>query len=275
MTGVLLRILAVGGVVYLGLLVALYFVQARMLFLPSSELVADPGAVGLAFEDVEIDTADGERLHAWWVPHPLARGTLLFSHGNAGNVSYRLDSLRLFHRLGLNVLIYDYRGYGRSTGRPSEHGLYRDGEAARRWLTEEVGTAAGDVVLFGRSMGAAVAARLATEHRATCVIAESAFTSVPDRAAEIYWWLPVRWLLRIRMNTRGYVADVELPVLVVHSRDDEIVPFSHGRRLLEAAGERGELLEIAGDHNTGFLQSVERYVDGLDRFLGRCLAAES
>jgi hypothetical protein len=274
-TGVLLRIVAIGGLVYLGLLAALYFVQARMLFLPSSELVADPGAVGLAFEDVAIDTADGERLHGWWVPHPNARGTLLFSHGNAGNVSYRLDSLRLFHRLRLNVLIYDYRGYGRSTGRPSEHGLYRDGEAARRWLTEKAGVDAGELVLFGRSMGAAVAARLATGHRAACVVAESAFTSVPGRAAEIYWWLPVRWLVHIRMNTRRSIADADLPVLVVHSRDDEIVPFSHGRRLLEAAGQRGELLEISGDHNTGFLQSAERYVDGLDRFLGRCLAAES
>jgi hypothetical protein len=270
-TGVLLRTLAVGGLVYLGLLAALYFVQARMLFLPTSELVADPGAIGLAFEDVEIDTRDGERLHAWWVPHAQARGTLLFAHGNAGNVSYRLDSLRLFHRLRLNVLIFDYRGYGRSTGRPTEAGLYRDGEAARRWLTENAGVDADDLVLFGRSMGAAVAARLATGHRAACLIAESAFTSVPDRAAEIYWWLPVRWLLHIRMDTRRSVGEADLPVLVVHSRDDEIVPFSHARRLLEAAGRRGQLLEISGDHNTGFLASAERYVDGLDDFLGRCL----
>lgn len=269
--GIVLRVLALGGLIYVGLLVALYFVQARMLFLPTSDVVADPGAIGLAFDDVEIETRDGERLHAWWVPHAQARGTLLFAHGNAGNLSYRLDSLRLFHRLRLNVLIFDYRGYGRSTGRPSEAGLYRDGEAARRWLTGNAGVDPDELVLFGRSMGAAVAARLATRHRAACLIAESAFTSVPDRAAEIYWWLPVRWLVHIRMDTRRYVAGADLPVLVVHSRDDEIVPFSHGRRLLEAAGDRGRLLEISGDHNTGFLASGERYVDGLDDFLERCL----
>jgi hypothetical protein len=127
------------------------------------------------------------------------------------------------------------------------------------------------IVSFGRSMGAAIAAWLAVERSPACVIAESAFTSVPDRAAEIYWWLPVRWLVRIRMDTRAAIAETDVPVLVVHSRDDEIVPFSHGQRLLEAAGARGELLEISGDHNTGFLASRDRYVDGLDAFLDRCL----
>jgi hypothetical protein len=272
--GIALRVLAVGGLVYIGLIVLLYFVQARMLFLPSSGLVADPGAIGLAFDEVEIATADGERLHAWWVPHRNARGTLLFSHGNAGNISYRLDSLRLFHQLRLNVLIYDYRGYGRSTGSPGEAGLYRDGEAVWRWLTDERGMAENRIVAFGRSMGAAIAAQLAARYSPACLITESAFTSVPDRAAEIYWWLPVRWLVRIKMDTRRFVAEADVPVLVVHSRDDEIVPFEHGQRVLESAGKRGELLEISGDHNTGFLASAERYVAGLDEFLSRCLTGD-
>jgi hypothetical protein len=272
--GIALRVLAVGGLVYIGLIVLLYFVQARMLFLPSSGLVADPGAIGLAFDEVEIATADGERLHAWWVPHRNARGTLLFSHGNAGNISYRLDSLRLFHQLRLNVLIYDYRGYGRSTGSPGETGLYRDGEAVWRWLTDERGIAENRIVAFGRSMGAAIAAQLAARYSPACLITESAFTSVPDRAAEIYWWLPVRWLVRIKMDTRRFVAEADVPVLVVHSRDDEIVPFEHGQRVLASAGKRGELLEISGDHNTGFLASAERYVEGLDEFLSRCLTGD-
>lgn len=275
MIGLVLRCLVAAAVIY-GLLVLLvYVMQSRMLFLPSSTLPADPGAIGLSFDDVTIETSDGERLHAWWVPHPDARGTLLFSHGNAGNIGGRLESLRLFHRLRLNVLIYDYRGYGRSSGRPSEKGLYRDGEAALEWLASEKGIPADRIVLFGRSMGAAVAARLAARNDAACVIAESAFTSVPDRAAEIYWWLPVRWLVRIRMDTRQYLADAGIPVLIVHSREDEIVPFEHGRRLLEAVGERGELLVISGDHNTGFVDSAERYVQGLDRFLDRCMVRSS
>jgi pimeloyl-ACP methyl ester carboxylesterase len=119
-------------------------------------------------------------------------------------------------------------------------------------------------------MGAAISARLAQRQPPACLILESAFTSVPDRAAELYWWLPIRWLLHLDMNTREYVADSDVPTLVIHSRDDEIVPFQHGRRVAEAAGERAELLEISGGHNTGFLESRDTYVAGLERFLERC-----
>jgi hypothetical protein len=265
--------LIIGLVVAYGIVLLLvYLMQPRLLFLPGvpgRALDATPADIGLAYRDVELSTADGERLHAWWLPLEPARGTLLFFHGNAGNISHRLDSLRIFHRLGLQVLIVDYRGYGRSTGQPTEAGLYRDAEAAWSWLTQAQGIAADDIVLFGRSLGGAVAAELATRVDAAGLIVESVFTSVPDIAAEIYWWLPVRWLSRLDFDTAGAIGRSDLPVLVVHSRDDEIIPFEHGRRLAEIAGERGRLAEIRGDHNTGFLHSGSRYVEALDAFIAQ------
>ncbi|NBB93445.1 MAG: alpha/beta fold hydrolase [Gammaproteobacteria bacterium] len=268
----MLRVILVLVAAY-GLLVLLvYFLQPRMLFLPGlpgRELETTPARIGLLFRDVELQTADGETVHGWWLPHENSRATLLFLHGNAGNISHRLDSLQIFHELGVDVLIIDYRGYGRSSGKPSEAGLYRDADAAWDWLTGEQGIAAGDIILFGRSLGGAVAAELATRVDAAGLVVESAFTSVPDIAAELYWWLPVRWLSRLDFDTAGSVRKTELPVLVIHSRDDEIIPFSHGRRLHQIAGERGTLLEIRGGHNTGFLESRDIYGDGLDRFIDR------
>lgn len=270
----LFRLIVMLVVVYAALVLMMYLFQPRLLFLPGvpgRELTADPGRVGLAYEDIEFATPDGERLHGWWLPQDDARGTVLFVHGNAGNISHRLDSLQIFAGLGVNVLIFDYRGYGRSTGRPSEQGLYQDAEAAWNWLVDARGQRPDQIVLFGRSMGGAVAARLATRVEAAGLIVESTFTSVPDIGAELYWWLPVRWLSRLDFDAETAIRNARLPVLVVHSSDDEIISFRHGQRLVRAAGERGRLLEISGDHNTGFLRSGQRYVRGLDDFLSELL----
>ena len=255
---------------YVAFLILVYLTQSSMLYLPGTagrEPTADPAALGLAFEDVHFATADGERLNGWLVQVPEARGTLLFFHGNAGNIGHRLDSISVFTDLGLNVFIFDYRGYGRSSGRPSEQGTYEDGAAAWRWLTRERGIAPQEIVLFGRSLGGAVAAELATRADAAGLIVESCFTSVPDLGAELYPLLPVRLLSRFRYDTLAAIARVEMPLLVVHSRGDEIIPFRHGRRLFEAAREPKAFLEIAGGHNEGYWLSREAYRRGLAEFL--------
>jgi fermentation-respiration switch protein FrsA (DUF1100 family) len=171
---------------------------------------------------------------------------VLFCHGNAGNVSHRLDTLQFFRSLGLGTLIFDYRGYGRSDGSPSEKGTYRDAEAAWRHLVEQRQIPPERIVILGRSLGGAVAARLAADQRPGALVVESAFTSVPDLAARMFPVYPVHLLARIRYNTLKWIRRVHCPVLVVHSRDDEMIPFRHGRRLFEAAPEPKEFLELRG-----------------------------
>lgn len=259
---------------YAAVLLGLYAFQSRLVYfpnMPSRALGPGPDSIGLAYEGVEIITEDGIRLDAWYVPAREARGTVLFFHGNAGNISHRLDSLRVFNQLGLATLIFDYRGYGRSEGKVSEQGIYRDAEAAWRHLTGERGIPAAEIVLFGRSLGAAVAASVASRHRPGALIIESGFVSVPDMAAELYPWLPARWLARIGFPTGDFLKSVSCPVLVVHSRDDEVIPFGHGLRLFEIAREPKQLLELRGGHNDGFLVSGRRYLDGLDAFLAAAL----
>ncbi|MEJ8571900.1 alpha/beta hydrolase [Microbaculum marinum] len=265
----------VGALVSYGLVVAAMLVlQPRLLFLPNvstRSIEADPGDIGLAFEPVAIRTADGILLDGWYVPAVAPRGVLLFFHGNAGNISHRLESVRIFHELDLDVLLIDYRGYGRSEGSPSEAGLGRDAEAAWRYLVEHRETAPEKIVIFGRSLGASVAARLAADRKPAGVILESGFVSVPDLGARMYPWLPVRTLSRLKFPTIDHVRSIRSPVMIVHSRGDEIIPFADGQALYEAASAPKRFLEIEGGHNDGFLVSGRRYTDGLAAFLAEVL----
>jgi hypothetical protein len=250
--------------------------QSRMVFLanlPGRALTATPQDIGLAFENVTIGTGDGERLHGWYLPvekgvkNGVDPRVLLFFHGNAGNISHRLDSLAIFHRLGLDTLIIDYRGYGESTGSPSEAGTYRDAEAAWDYLVEERGIAPQRIIVFGRSLGGAVGAWLASHERPAGVIIESCFSSGVDMARRLYPFLPAGLITRLRYPVTDYVRDIRAPLLVVHSRDDEIIPFDMGQAIFEAAPEPKSFLELRGDHNMGFLLSREVYVAGLEAFL--------
>ncbi len=253
--------------IYGGLCLALYLFQSRLVFLPSRTLFATPQRIGLEYEDVWLQPTGGARIHGWYLPHPEPRGTLLFFHGNAGNVGDRLESLAIFHRLRLNVLIIDYRGYGKSEGSPGESESYADAEAAWRHLVEARRIPASHIVFFGRSMGGAVAAWLAGRVTPAGLILESTFTSVPDMAAKVYPIFPVRLLARIRLDARAWLAGVNAPLLVIHSANDEIVPVAHGRALFDAAREPKRFLELRGGHNDGFLVSREKYVAGLAEFI--------
>ena len=253
-----------------GLLVLFVFImQGRMLYLsgvPGRTLTMTPINVGMEYQDVSIRTADGVTLHGWFIMGRSSQ-VLLFFHGNAGNISHRLDSIRQFQNLGLSVLIIDYRGYGQSGSMTTEQGIYRDADAAWQYLTADRGISASDIVIFGRSLGASVASRLAAQHQPLALVVESSFTSVPDIAQELYPWLPARWLSRLSHATRDYVRDVRCPVLVVHSRDDEIIPFHHGEEIFSAANEPRTLLVLRGSHNDAFLLDERTYVEGLQAFL--------
>ncbi|MBU0680634.1 MAG: alpha/beta hydrolase [Proteobacteria bacterium] len=258
------------ALVYGVMLLFVFLYQNHLLFLPnlpSRQVETTPAEVGLAYEPVTLTTSDHIELDAWFLPAAAARGVILFCHGNAGNISHRLDSLLIFHRLGFSTLIFDYRGYGRSQGTPTEAGTYADAEAAWQYLVEERHIDPGRIVLFGRSLGAAVAAQLATVHRPGALIIESCFTSVPDMAAQLYPLLPARLLSRLNYNVLDYVQQVSCPLLVVHSPDDEIIPFNHGERIFAAARSAKMFLELKGGHNEGFFVTGEAYVKGLADFL--------
>ena len=266
----IVTIMAAAGAVWFMLALYLYFMQERVVFLshvPGRAIEVTPDVIGLEYTDVDIDTSDGVRLHGWYVSSTGANRTLLFLHGNAGNISHRLDSIAIFNSLGLNVLIVDYRGYGRSGGSTSEQGTYRDAEAAWRYLTDERGIEPSRIIVFGRSLGGAVAAHLAATEAPAAVIVESSFTSAADMAAKLYPFLPVRLLLRLDYPVIDNVEAAKAPVLIVHGRDDEIIPFAMGQELYEAAPQPKAFLELDGDHNGAFVLDRERYVEGLQRFL--------
>lgn len=264
---VILRILLWVGVCYILIVLFIYFNQGRMVYFPMKTMGGTPSDIGLPYREVGLVTSDGVGLSAWFVGMDKSRDVVLFCHGNAGNISHRLESLSIFHRLGLNTFIFDYRGYGRSGGEPSEEGTYLDAGAAWRYLTEAEHIPPQRIILFGRSLGGAVAAQLATKVTPKALILESTFTSVTDVGARAYPFLPVRLLSRYRYDTRRLLPDIRVPVLVVHSPDDEIIPFRHGIALFEVANEPKRFLKISGDHNGGFFNSGEIYTGGLNEFL--------
>jgi uncharacterized protein len=255
---------------YVLLGVMLFFMQERMVFLanlPGRQLEATPRDAGFDYVDVTLKTADGISLHGWYVYAPNPRGTVLFLHGNAGNISHRLDSIAIFHELGLDTFIIDYRGYGQSGGKPGEEGTYRDAEAAWQHLVTERGKDPARIIVFGRSLGGGVAAWLATRHKVAALVVESSFTSAVEMAAHLYPFMPVRLISRLKYPVADYVARAECPVLIVHSRDDEIIPFAMGKALYEAAPAPKAFIELAGDHNNGFLLSRDRYREELAKFI--------
>lgn len=262
-----------GVAVYAGLALYLYVFQGRYVYfpeLPSREVEATPAGIGLTFEAIKLRTTDGETLDGWFIPADMtrgARGTLLYLHGNGGNIGHRLDPIAVFHELGLNVLIFDYRGYGASTGRPSEEGTYQDALAAWNYLKQEKGQRAEQIVLFGESLGGSIAAWLAARHRPAALLIFASFTSVPEMAQELYPIFPARWLARYHYETRISLASVQCPVLIMHSPEDEIIPFSHGQALFEAAQGPKRFLELQGGHNDALFISRDVYACGVKEFL--------
>jgi fermentation-respiration switch protein FrsA (DUF1100 family) len=268
------KFLTLAMCLYAGVTALVYFQQSSLIYYPDAAgrgLAATPQQIGLAFEDVELITEDKVRLHGWFIPSDNARGTVLFFHGNAGNISHRLDSIATFNRMRLNVFIFDYRGYGQSQGRVTETGTYRDAEAAWSYLVETRGIGASNIIVFGRSLGASIAAWLASQYTPAALILESGFSSVPSMAQRMYPFLPVKWLARFSYDTRQYVSTIACPLLVVHSKNDEIIPYTEGRLVFDAAPANKQFLEIRGGHNDGFIVTGQKYTDGLNTFVDHWL----
>ena len=264
------------GIALLGAAAAwagLRWFEKANLYIPDRQLTILPATFGLAYENVDFTAEDGVRLHAWFVPastaptkgSPTAR-TLVMFHGNGGNISHRVDKLRIFRGLGLSVFMFDYRGYGHSNGSPSEQGTYLDGAAAVRWLKENKGLEEGALVYYGESLGCAVAMETALHHPPAAFIFDSGFTSVLEMAKAIYPWLPAKYFLRARYDNLAKAPKLKTPLLVAHSPEDQIIPFAMGHALFDAAPEPKEFFQLRGGHNDGFLETPD-YAQAFAAFL--------
>lgn len=238
----------------------------RSVFIPYRQVENTPADFRLRFEDVTLTTADGVKLNGWYVPQANAKLTILFCHGNAGNIGHRFEKLLILRDLGVNIFIFDYRGYGRSEGWPSEQGTYNDALAAYDWLRREKPITPEQIVAQGESLGCAVAIELARQRPVGGLVLESGFASIPEMARAVYPWLPLHLICQIRYDSLSKIGSVKAPLLSLHSREDEIVPFSQAERLFAAAPGPKKLVELRGDHNGGFATSEAVYRAALREF---------
>jgi fermentation-respiration switch protein FrsA (DUF1100 family) len=217
----------------LGFVMTPYRLERFFVYYPSRQLEGNPGNLGLAYDDLTMTTEDNLKLHGWFVPCGGARTTVLIFHGNAGNISHRLPYIELLHELGVNVFLFDYRGYGNSEGKPFEKGLYRDARAAYEWWLQERPAPGERLILFGESLGGAVAVHLGARVSASALILQSTFTSARDMAKTM---MPLGLLLPLtglRLDSKKDMAKIACPKLIIHGTSDEIVPFRIGELLYE------------------------------------------
>ena len=254
---------------YLIVVVVMSLLENQLIFFPSVYPEGDWQPRGVAVEDAWFELTDGTRLHGWYVEAPDPRAIVLFAHGNGGNLSHRIDIVdALANSLGASVLVFDYRGYGRSKGRPSADGILADARAARRWLADRTGTPEPEIVLMGESLGGAVMVDLASVDGARALVLENTFSSLPDVAAHHYPWLPVRLVMRARLDSAAKIGNYRGPLLQFHSDADSIIPFDLGKRLFDAANEPKQFVTIpSADHNDPrtptFYDQLDRFLDGL------------
>ena len=259
---ILLRLLIYTAVI----IIFIRYIESRVIFFPMKGVPSTGG--GITHQDIFFQTEDGKKLHGWYIPAPASdRGApvVLFLHGNAGNLGHRWEKIDILHRLGASVFIFDYRGYGRSEGRPSEKGLYRDTDAAYAYLVEH-GTSPENIILYGESIGGAFAVDLAGRKSVRALILESTFTSIAAMVRRSMPFIP-SFILATRLDSLHKIPAVSVPKLIFHSVDDEIVPFEMGKALFEAAVEPKRMVQLRGGHNTAFLDDLENYRSSLAKFI--------
>ena len=258
-------ILLIGYLAVLGLMMAM---EDSLIYFPSVYPDGYWNPAGLDFEDARFEAADGTKLHGWYVPAANPRAVILFAHGNAGNLSHRVEILEMLNRLSVSVLIFDYRGYGRSEGSPSEAGVLQDARAARRWLAERAGVSESQIVLLGESLGGGVMVDLAASDGARALVLQNTFTSLADVAKFHYPWLPIKLLMRTQFDSLAKIGRYQGPLLQFHGDADTIIPFALAERLHAAANQPKQLVVVpGGDHNDPlspqFYEAFDQFLDTL------------
>ncbi len=258
--------------VMIGATLFLVFSEKRLIYYPAAGIEVTPGGLGLPFEEVAIDVEPGVRIHGWFIKAAKepSVATVLFSHGNAGNIADRLDRVLRWRDLGADFLLYDYRGYGRSTGSPDEEGTYRDGRAAYDYLVKNRGVDPAHLVLMGESLGCAISIQLAIERKTAGLAIEAPFASIAHMANAIYPFLPLGSFIRTRYENLKKVPQLKMPLLVVQGTRDEVIPVAQGKMVFEAAPQPKEYLAIEGaGHNDVYVIGGPRYRRALADFIAR------
>lgn len=274
----LIKILLAIALFYVAAMIAIYFAQALFIYaphMPTQDIVATPESIGLDFDDLNFKTTDGEQLNGWFIPAGSSsegsKKTILFLHGNAGNISHRLETIKIYHKLGYDFLIIDYRGFGNSTGSPSEAGTYLDAEAAWDYLINTRTLKPEQIIILGRSLGGGVAAELAKKVNPAMLILESSFTSMTEVSALHYPFMPTGIIVKHKYATLEKLKDIHCPIVIAHSRKDEVIPFSQSQRNYAAANEPKQFIELYGGHGSGFLHSKAAYITGIQAAMGELL----
>jgi len=258
-------------VICIFILVSVWFryFEWRSIFFPMKDFSYTPKEFGLEYEDVFLRTKDGLEINAWFIPakgSPSQKYTLLFSHGNGGNISHRISKIVILNQLDLNIFIYDYRGYGKSEGRPSEKGFYLDTQAAYDYLIKDKGINADSIIVYGESLGGAVAVDLASRERLKALILEGVFSRTKDMAREIYPFLPSIFIHN-KFDSLGKIKNIKIPKLFIHSSIDEIVPIHLSRRLYDAALQPKSFTTVEGGHNTICMDSPLKFKESIALFI--------
>ena len=267
------------GLVGVGVLFTVLLVgcENNLIYHPAKypEGLWDTSNMPLPVQDVWFEAEDGVKLHGWYVPSEEAIATLLFFHGNAGNITHRLENIFLLHHLKLNVFIFDYRGFGRSEGEPGEDGIQLDSQAAYDTVLTQPGVSLPSLFIFGRSLGGVFASYTATKNPAAGLILESTFTNAEDMADRMFPVLPVDWFISSEFDTVGRVAQLSLPKLFIHGTMDNVIPFTLGRELYKAAAEPKEFYTIVGaGHNNTWYIGGKDYFDKIKEFITRTVAGQ-
>jgi len=252
MAFLLIKILIFLALLMAGLFALVRYLESVGVFFPSRVLGLSPSVMGLDFDDVYFKTKDNVTLNGWFLKNPQALSTIIFAHGNAGNMSDRLFKIKFFYDLGLNVFIFDYRGYGKSEGKPSEAGIYLDAQGAYDYLQSQGRVSMNNIILYGASIGGVVVIDLATRRHAALLVVDSSITNARDMVKIFYPFLP-SFFLSLKFDSINKVRALKVPKLFIHSPDDEVVPYWVGQKLFETAAEPKEFLEIHGGHNDGSL----------------------
>jgi len=242
------------------------YLEQVSLYYPEKPILETPKDLGISYEDVSFKTPDGHILNGWFVPAKGALVSILYCHGNAGNISYNLHRVKFFHELGMNFFIFDYRGYGKSTGIPRENGLYQDAQAAYDYFILRKDVDKDRIVIYGKSLGGAIAADLCLYRKAIALILDGSFTSVVSRGKQLYPFLPVKLLVTQKYDTLNKIKNIRVPKLIAHGRQDEVISFHHGEVLFEAAAEPKKFLPYEDGHNEDVYVTSAEFRKELERF---------